>query len=364
MCKVFNENDELVGVFVVSACNEVVNFTNIKTGEIQFKIYDKEALHGYVTCLSVSSDLIAIGYSSGTILVYSLKSDGEDLEMAHQFSFHRSPVTSVEFFNNNTQMASGSADTYIIIYDLVADTAQFKLLGHNEAITTLATFVYKHPIRGNDQTLLISGGKDGLIKFWDIEQQTCVLNTSDQYMSKIEAFVLIQDMNVLVAGSSDNSLKIFKLQVNKDTGAIECNFVSTIKKDSGARVLEMQYNPNLNQLMVLSSDGKFELIKVNLDNKDSILKKLMRSEKRKALKRKRDEVSDGEDEELIKTIKIDKDFLNEQVEKGEYDIGLHFSKKLSFELDQKTKCKSFFVVATKSKSQKQLLKIFISYHSN
>lgn len=73
MCKIFNEKDELIGVYVVSACNEVVNFTNIKTGEIQFKIYDKEALHGHVTCLQVSSDLLAIGYSSGTIHVYALK---------------------------------------------------------------------------------------------------------------------------------------------------------------------------------------------------------------------------------------------------------------------------------------------------
>ncbi len=80
MCKIFNQNDELVGVFVVSACNEVVNFTNIKTGVIQFKIYDKDALHGYVTCLQVSSDLIAIGFSSGTILVYSLKAEDNKLE--------------------------------------------------------------------------------------------------------------------------------------------------------------------------------------------------------------------------------------------------------------------------------------------
>jgi U3 small nucleolar RNA-associated protein 12 len=66
-------------------------------------------------------------------------------------------------------MASGSADTYIVIYDLVADTASFKLLGHNEGISSLATFTHQHPIRGNDQTYLISGAKDGLIKFWDLD---------------------------------------------------------------------------------------------------------------------------------------------------------------------------------------------------
>ena len=80
VCKIYNSNDEVVGYFLVSACNEVVIFTNIKTGEIQYKIYDKEATYGYVTCLQATSDYIAIGFSSGTILVYSLKVEGEELE--------------------------------------------------------------------------------------------------------------------------------------------------------------------------------------------------------------------------------------------------------------------------------------------
>ncbi len=122
VCKIYDNNDEAIGVFIVTACNEVVNFTNIKTGEIKFKIYDKEAIHGHVTCLQATSDFIAIGYSSGTILVYSLKTESDSLEELHKFSFHRSNVTCLEFFNNNTQLASGSSDTYIIVYDLVADT--------------------------------------------------------------------------------------------------------------------------------------------------------------------------------------------------------------------------------------------------
>ena len=54
--------------------------------------------------------------------------------------------------------------------------------------------------------------------------------------------------------------------------------------------------------MVLSSDNKIELIKVNIDNQESIMKKLLRFEKRKALKRKRDEVDQADDEieEIIK----------------------------------------------------------------
>jgi U3 small nucleolar RNA-associated protein 12 len=76
-----------------------------------------------VTCLAASNDLLAIGYSSGTILVYSLNVQSDSLEQLHSFSFHRSSVTSIIFYSNDTSMASGSEDTYIVVYDLVADTA-------------------------------------------------------------------------------------------------------------------------------------------------------------------------------------------------------------------------------------------------
>jgi U3 small nucleolar RNA-associated protein 12 len=284
--------------------------------------------------LQASSEHIAIGYSSGTILIYSLKVEGEDLDLLHKFVFHRSNVTTIEFFNNNTQLASGSSDTYIIVYDLLSDTASFKLLGHNEQVTALSTFTFLHPIRGHLQTLLLSSSKDGLLKFWDLENQTCVLNTSDQYMSKLESFCLIPDLNLLVAGSTDNQLKLFKIK--QGTTTLECNYVSTIKKDSGSRVLEMTYSQTLQCLMVLSSDNKFEIIKVNVDKKESIVKKMMRVEKRRALKRRREQM---EEEEVA--VEVDREKVVRSVEAGEYDVGLHFSKKMAYELDERSKAKSF-----------------------
>jgi hypothetical protein len=41
-----DQEGNVKGTYVVSACNEVVNFSNIKTGEIEYKIYDKEATFG------------------------------------------------------------------------------------------------------------------------------------------------------------------------------------------------------------------------------------------------------------------------------------------------------------------------------
>lgn len=78
-CQIIDKEGVSKGTYIVSACNEVVNFTHIKTGEIEFKIYEDEAVYGHVTCLSATGDLIAIGFSSGTVLVYNLKMETEQL---------------------------------------------------------------------------------------------------------------------------------------------------------------------------------------------------------------------------------------------------------------------------------------------
>ena len=71
VCKLLRNGVEQ-GQYVASGCNEVVNLTNVATSEIDYKIYDHEAQYGYVTHISVSANLLAIGYSQGTILVFNL----------------------------------------------------------------------------------------------------------------------------------------------------------------------------------------------------------------------------------------------------------------------------------------------------
>lgn len=80
----------------------------------------------------------------------------------------------------------------------------------------------------------------------------------------------------------------------------------------------MSYSQTLQYLMILSSDNKFELVKVNIDNQESIVKKLIRIEKRKTLKRKRAEIDDedAEDQELIEKVQIDKDDIVKWVQEG------------------------------------------------
>lgn len=66
-CTVVSDEGLVKSVYLVSACNEVVNLTNMKTGEIVYKVYNKEAQHGFITCLAATNGMLAVGYSSGTV---------------------------------------------------------------------------------------------------------------------------------------------------------------------------------------------------------------------------------------------------------------------------------------------------------
>ena len=81
---------------------------------MDFRIYDKDAIHGQVTQIACTGNFLAIGYSSGTILVYNLERvlDEDDdplgkvtesrFELLYQFSFHKSAVTAMVFAQDNT----------------------------------------------------------------------------------------------------------------------------------------------------------------------------------------------------------------------------------------------------------------------
>ena len=161
---------------LATACNEVISLTHLQTGEVVFKMFEEEAQHGFVTCLASAGFFLAVGYSSGTVVVYNLEQrpdqvlhKGQAFEVEHTFTFHRSAVAVLVFSDDDTQLVSGGADTHIVIYDLVASKAEFKLTGHTEPITKLQVLVSTHPVAGSRQKRLVSSGKDGLIKVWDLD---------------------------------------------------------------------------------------------------------------------------------------------------------------------------------------------------
>ena len=139
------------------------------------------------------------------------------------------------FSDDNTRLISGSADTYIIIYDLITSTAEFKLMGHTEPISQLQTIVSKHPTRGTVVRSLVSSSKDALLKVWDLEKQQCIGTFGDSNVAKINDFCLVGELGLLITAGNDNQLKVFLVENTDDGLSLIAN--SSLIKESSHRAI-------------------------------------------------------------------------------------------------------------------------------
>ena len=84
-----------------------------------------------------------------------------------------------------SRLASGSSDGTIILWDILAETGLFRLLGHSGPITDLSFVSLPQTVGGGSSSggassrtsqsfnSLISSSLDGLVKVWDLEGQYC-----------------------------------------------------------------------------------------------------------------------------------------------------------------------------------------------
>ncbi|CAM9420247.1 unnamed protein product [Hapterophycus canaliculatus] len=113
--------------------------------------------------LSPDGDTVAAGYSSGLVLLFSLKT-GTTAVTLHG---HRSAVTAGRYHPSGALLASGSADTDIVVWDAVAETGLYRLRGHRDGVTDVVFL-------GGSGNGLASCSKDTLVKLWDLDTQSCV----------------------------------------------------------------------------------------------------------------------------------------------------------------------------------------------
>ncbi|KAI8808713.1 WD40-repeat-containing domain protein [Cladochytrium replicatum] len=155
--------------------------------------------------------------------------------------YHSGPILSMavsKSYGETNDIATGSEDSSIVVWNTTTGKAMRKLGGHMGAVTALAF--------GHEFWRLVSGGSDGMIKIWDVGSGRCL-------------------QTMMAAGPSapvPSNAKVDpenRYNVNTERGD------SWISRIAFAPQNQIRHHPNLSQLVVTgTSDGVFRLWNIAL----------------------------------------------------------------------------------------------------
>ncbi|KAL8774779.1 MAG: hypothetical protein Q9209_000718 [Squamulea sp. 1 TL-2023] len=215
------------GRAIVGADEEVLCW-DVKKGELLSRWRDKDCV-AEVTTIARSSadpDVFAVGYGDGSIRIW----DSSIASVVVSFNGHRSAVNILAFDSEGSRLASGSKDTDVIVWDLVAEVGLYKLRGHENQITGLQFLqLSAAEIGHNDENgkslnsnsfinghhdqpgFLLTTSKDARIKIWDMTTQHSIETHIAQSNGECWALGLSPDGSGCVTAGNDGELKIWSI---------------------------------------------------------------------------------------------------------------------------------------------------------
>jgi U3 small nucleolar RNA-associated protein 12 len=267
---------------------ESVKVWNVKTSILLATLTDPPS-SAEVTFLArnpVRKNLIAAGYQDGSVRVWSLNETCSAGELVVTFNGHKSAITKLSFDSEGNRLASGSRDTDVVLWDLVSEEGLARLRSHEDQITGL---VFLRPIDDTHQEtpsvgdLLLTAGKDGLIKVWDLSTNFCI-ETHLAHRGETWALAASPSGDVVVTAGPDGELKFWsaKMTNSSDPDAKILSQRGTISRVYRDKPLSLNYHPSAGFLAVHSANRNIEVYR--LRTADEIKRFLSRKRKRKSKK--------------------------------------------------------------------------------
>ncbi|KNE61569.1 hypothetical protein AMAG_06385 [Allomyces macrogynus ATCC 38327] len=187
-----------------------------------------------VTCIARTrqGNHFAVGYNDGSIRVWTMRSSTTPHVI---FRGHKGAVTALAFDSAGTTLASGSADTEIVLWDIVGEAGKARLKGHKDQITSLVFVPSGAALQQRAESLdvdrkhdrqlhrhladlppahLLSASKDTTIKAWDLATNACV-ETVVTHRSEVWAMTVTQmwqdPPETLTLVSAGEEIKVHKV---------------------------------------------------------------------------------------------------------------------------------------------------------
>ncbi|KAI8896096.1 WD40-repeat-containing domain protein [Globomyces pollinis-pini] len=261
---------------------ESISTWNLKTAVVSQTFTDSNVL---VTVIARFQNSIAAGYADGSIRVWLN-------DQMTVFNGHRAPVTCLAFDANGARLASGSSDTDIILWDIVAETGIARFKGHKDQVTCLAFLQDPIPNSTSKLNHLVSGSKDTLVKIWDIDAHVCVENI---VLHRGQVWALDVFENTLVTGAADGLLRFWSIDPTLLAAKLVSSVVAdkkvtdaeieksvtllgTVERQSKERTITLKFHSSGSFIGVQGADKLIEIFKVR--NEKEIKKAMSRRKKR------------------------------------------------------------------------------------
>ncbi|KIW03981.1 uncharacterized protein PV09_04812 [Verruconis gallopava] len=282
-----------VGLAVVGACEEVYQW-DVKTGELigRWKDGSNKANVTAITRSVADPDVYAVGYEDGTIRLW----DARIGTVLINFDGHKTAITTLAFDSSGARLASGSKDTDIVVWDLVAEVGLFKLRGHKDQIVSLQ-WLYtgkedgtSDAVNGShpESAFILSASKDALIKIWDISSQHCIETHVAQTNGECWAMGVSPDMSGCITAGSDGELKVWSIDLAAlagFSGGVEekprqcLSDRGILRRQGRDRTTSVQFHPHADYFAVHGAEKAVEIWRIRPDAE--VQKSLARKRRRK-----------------------------------------------------------------------------------
>ncbi|KAG6813504.1 hypothetical protein H0H92_010529 [Tricholoma furcatifolium] len=257
---------------------------------------------------SPKKNIFTVGYADGSIRIWNSNNNS----VVSTFNGHKKSITALCFDEQGTRLASGSQDTDLIMWDVVAEAGLFRLRGHRDQITSIQ-FLTPADLPSTSTAsatgLLLTSSKDTFLKLWDLSTHHCI-QTVVAHRSEVWTMDVNPKHDLIFTGSNDGELKAWRIDQHALTNGLRetesgevvkiIHPVSSLPLASRHRVSQVGFHPSQPFLAVQSHDRSVEIFRIR--SEEEVRKKQVRRKKRAKEKQgksstKKEEIQNASDED-------------------------------------------------------------------